>query len=113
MSQFITLTSAASMAASYRTNKETILASAYQNQNILAVCETFDRSQIDDILAQSGCTGLRIYYGMDSNDKVHAILVGVDSNEADIIFPGTDDSLIAEQGKRCPTDCPPSSDLNS
>jgi hypothetical protein len=113
MSQFISLTVAADMTSTYRSEKENILSSSFQGQNILPVCETFDRGQIDDILAQNGCVSLRIYYGMDSNSKVHAILVGADSNDADIIFPGTDDSLVAEDGARCPTQCPPSSDLNS
>ena len=113
MSQFISLQDAAAMTATYRQDRETILADAYKNQNILAKCETFDRDVFDSVLAQSGCVGIRVYYGMDGNSRVHAIIVGVNSSDEDIIFPNTDNSLIIEQGVRCPVDCPPASDLNS
>jgi len=113
MSQVISLSTAVDMTTLYRQDRETILGNSYKNQNILPKCETFDRDVIDDLLAQSGCTGLRIYYGMDSNNKVHAIIVGVNSSDEDIIFPNTDNSLIAENAQRCPEDCPPSSDLNT
>jgi hypothetical protein len=113
MSQFISLEDAVDMTTLYRQDKETILSSTYQNHNILPKCETFERDYFDDVLAQSGCVGIRIYYGMDENNKVHAIVVGVNGDDEDIIFPNTDNSLIIEEAKRCPDDCPPSSDLNS
>lgn len=113
MSQLIPLATAVDMTTLYRQDRETILATAYKNQNILPKCETFDRSAFDSVLAQSGCTSIRIYYGMDSNNKVHAVIVGVNSSDEDIIFPNTDNSLIIEEARRCPDDCPPASDLNS
>jgi hypothetical protein len=113
MSQFISIETAVDMTTLYRQDRETILGTSYKNQNILPKCETFDRGVFDDVLAQTGCAGIRIYYGMDSNNKVHAIIVGVNGSDEDIIFPNTDNSLIAEESRRCPDDCPPASDLNT
>jgi len=113
MSHLISLTSAAALTAAFRTDKENLLTSTLQNQNVLPKCETFARAEIDDILAQSGCTQLRIYYGLDSNSKVHALLVGANSEDEDILNNGNDVCLVLQNAKRCPTDCPPSSSLNS
>ncbi len=119
MSNFISLGDAVDMTTLFRADRETILATAFQNQNILPKCETFERSAFDDVLAQSGCEGIRIYYGMNSSNQVHAVIVGVNSNDEDIIFPpkpGLPDppaSLVIENGKRCPNDCPASSVLNT
>lgn len=110
MSSFITLEQAKDMTELYRAEKENILADEYKEQNILARCETFDKSQFTDILNQEACAAIRIYYGMDANLKVHAIIVGVDDNNADLLPSGNE--LIIEEGSRCPEDCPPSSDLN-
>jgi len=111
MSQFISLQDAIDMTSRYRTYKETILASTYKNLSILPVCESFDRDVFDDILVQNDCTRVRIYLGMDSNYKVKMVFVGVDSKNEDILPTGSE--LIAEDGFRCPTQCPPSSPLNS
>lgn len=113
MSHFISLSTAVDMTTLYRQDRETILATGYKNQNILPKCETFDRAAFDAVLAQSGCEAIRIYYGMDSNNKVHAVIVGVNDSDEDIIFPNTDNSKIIETGTRCPDNCPPTSDLNS
>ena len=120
MSQFISLELAADMTTRFRNNRNTILQSSYQNQNILCICETFDRSAFDTILAQTGCASVRIYYGMDENLKVHAIIVAADEEGHDIL-PGStanfidpeEDESIIETGVRCPESCPPESDLNS
>jgi hypothetical protein len=110
MSQLISLEQAIDMTTLYRAEKENILAEEYRGQNILARCETFDKSQFEDLLKQDGCTGVRIYYGMDTNLKVHAIIVGVDDSDTDLLPSG--EEFIIEDGVRCPEDCPPSSDLN-
>jgi hypothetical protein len=117
---FITLQTAISMTTLYRQEKENILAADYKNQNILPLSETFDRTAIDAILQEEGCTSVRIYYGMSEDLLVHAILVGVNANNEDILPSsentistlGSDDDVIAEQGIRCPPDCGPSSPLN-
>ena len=113
----ISLQTGIDMTTLYRQEKENILATAYKNQNILPLSETFERAAIDAILGQTGCTALRIYYGMSEDLKVHAILVGSNENNEDIL-PSTNNSLtdpvdiIAEQSIRCPEECPEPSVLN-
>ena len=119
MNHEISLTAAVAMTARYRQHRESILDPLYQNQNILPLSETFDRAAIDALLAKTGCTALRIYYGMDEELKVHAILVGADETNQDILPPTTskndsedDDDYIYEQSVRCPPTCPDPSPLN-
>ena len=113
MSQLISLATAVDMTTLYRQDRETILANAYKNQNILPKCETFDRDVFDTVLKQNGCEGLRIYYSMDANNKVHAIIVGVNAGDEDMLTMGNDvDAAIIENARRCPDDCPPPSALN-
>ncbi|MGV3528106.1 MAG: hypothetical protein ACO1OO_04355 [Flavisolibacter sp.] len=119
MSAFISLTEAVQMTTDYRNSRESILATAYQGQNILAICETFDKDQVLQLLNETGCEKLRIYFGMDTGKKVHSILVGVDADDIDILPPGTsltvteEDELILEKAFRCPETCPPDSELNT
>jgi len=116
-SHFISVSTAVDMTTTYRAEKENILASAYQNQDILPLSETFNRNALDTLLALEGCEGIRIYYGMDENLKVHAILVGVTEENTDILpsvsLTETEDEFVVEIGQRCPVDCPPGSVLNS
>jgi hypothetical protein len=44
---FISLQTGIDMTTLYRQEKENILATAYKNQNILPISETFDRAAID------------------------------------------------------------------
>jgi hypothetical protein len=110
MSHQISLEQAIEMTTSFRENKELILDAQYQGLGLLPLSETFDRTAIDILLAQSDCEKVRLYYGMDTSQKLHAIIVGVDSNDEDIL-PETD-HLIIETGVRCPPQCPPVSPLN-
>lgn len=118
---FITLQKGIDMTTLYRQQKENILAAAHKNQNILPLSETFDRAAIDAILQEEGCTSFRIYYGMNEDLLLHAILVGVNANNEDILpssgnsissLIDTADDVIVEQSVRCPPDCGPSSPLN-
>ena len=115
----ISLDEAIDMTSLYRREMNTILATQYQGQNILPVCETFDKAAFDSLLAETGCTAVRIYYGMSDDLKVHAVIVGVNSNNEDILpssvsmLTREDDPLVLEEATRCPDDCPPSSSLNS
>jgi hypothetical protein len=111
----IPLKDAVIMNRTYRAMKEIILDPRFQNKGILPTCETFDREAIDNLLAQPGCMSLRIYYGMDAENKVHAVLVGVDANDNDML-PLTNDEPgveILENSTRCPASCPPISVLNT
>ncbi|HYM94354.1 MAG TPA: hypothetical protein VET23_09470 [Chitinophagaceae bacterium] len=121
MSQFISLQTAIEMTSLYRSQCENILKPEFQNRGILALSEAFDRAVFDAVLAEDGCEGLRIYYGMSEDLKIHAIIVGTDANGNDIL-PSSGaaansiedgDGYIIENGNRCPDICPDTSPLNS
>jgi hypothetical protein len=115
---FITLDTAVQMTALYRRQMENILAEPFKGQNILAVCETFDRAAFDTLLSEADCTAVRIYYGMSDDLKIHAIGVGVNSKNEDILPVNgkvsalTTTPVIIEESYRCPDKCPPGSPLN-
>jgi hypothetical protein len=116
-SHFISLEKGVEMTTRCRENKENILAAAFKNQNIIPNSETFNRGAIDTLLAQDDCAGIRVYYSMDEELKVHAIMVAVTESNEDILPSGNnisdeDETVIVEEGQRCPTICPNSSPLN-
>ena len=110
MPQFITLQKAIDMTTLYRAQKENILIPQFRNQKITPICETFDRSTFETLLAVSGCVSLRFYVGMDPDKKIRLIAVAVNSSGEDILGH---DAQIVEEGQRCPDICPPASALNS
>ena len=119
MNHFISLQTAIDMTSLYRSHCESILNTAFQKQAILPYSEAFDREEFDIILARKGCAGLRIYYGMSEDLKIHAIIVGTDENGDDILAEAnisattsTGDDII-EKGNRCPDICPSDSPLNT
>ncbi|MDB5252184.1 MAG: hypothetical protein JWP27_1353 [Flaviaesturariibacter sp.] len=121
MSHEISLDKAIEMTTRYRDLNNKILKEEYQGRNILPRSETFDRDALDRILAQDRCRKVRIYYGMDDRDLVHAVIVGVDAEDRDILplradaarlSMGDDEGQIAEDSTRCPDTCPPESPLN-
>lgn len=121
MNHFISLQEAIDMTTLYRNQYEDILKTEFQNQGILPLSEAFDRVAFDTVLGKEGCAGLRIYYGMSEDFKVHAIIVGTDENGHDILPDSSssanvaddDDDDIIEKGNRCPDICPDDSPLNS
>jgi hypothetical protein len=118
MSHLISLSEAIAMTSLYRQEREGILMSNYRNQNILPIAECFSRGAFDTVLAQSGCAGLRIYYGMAEDLQVHAIIVATDASGHDLL-PGSnqltneEEDIIIERGNRCPEICDSGSPLNS
>ena len=115
-SQFITLAEATELNRRYRNDKDKMLQPDI-DPNVLPICETFNREYFDGVLAQGGCTGIRIYFGMKVNGDVCAVVVGVNAANEDMINgnSGTakEENLIIENGERCPNACPPPSELNS
>jgi hypothetical protein len=113
--QFITLAKAIELTTQYRTNKDTILDPKYRDSEIMPVCETFNRSAIEDLLSQ-GCVQIRVYFGMSLDLKIRLIIVGVNAQGEDMLPPGgtslDTDYYIVEDGIRCPVTCPPPSPLN-
>ena len=113
----ITLDQAVAMTSLYRQEKENILAEAYKGNNLLCICETFTREAFDTLLGEEACTAVRIYYGMSDDLQIHAIAVGVNSDNEDILPNSnlanmSDPPPVIEDGIRCPDDCPPKSPLN-
>ena len=101
----ISLTQAQAMTSKFRDEKETMLTEEYQNRDILPNCETFDRAPFDQLLGLNECAEIRIYYGMNEDSQVRAIIVAVDSSGEDIL-PPTEGAVIVEEGRPCPTLCP-------
>lgn len=106
------------MTKKFREKKDHVIAPGYQ-KNILPKCETFERDAFDQMLSQDGCTSVRIYFGMGTDDKIHAIIVGVDKDGHDMVRTSTTsmamdstNDIIIENGARCPDDCPPDTGLN-
>jgi hypothetical protein len=59
----------------------------------------FHAEQVNTLLAQKGCVGLRIYHGTKDDGSSALILVGIDSNDHDL----TD--VILEVCFPCPPFC--------
>ncbi|RYY49941.1 MAG: hypothetical protein EOO06_05405 [Chitinophagaceae bacterium] len=113
---YISLQTAIAMTGLFRSNREVILAELYQERDILPLSETFHRDAIDELLGVPGCAGIRIYPGMDEDDKLHSILVAVNEDNEDILslsVARNNEPVIIEVGQRCPPTCPPASDLNT
>lgn len=75
----------------------------------------FDKEVVIDMLNEDKCEGLRVYNAMDEEGKEHFILVGTDS-KGNNLLPSSEESLtesysLLDEGKRCPTDCPPEGEL--
>ena len=100
---FISLEQAKQMTATYRAEKE----------NILPFSETFERTAFDALLAEDGCEGIRIYFGMNADLMIKVIVVGVNDKNMDILpqeqgsTMAAGDGKIVEEGQRCPDYCPP------
>jgi hypothetical protein len=67
---------------------------------------SFEKGAVDKILAQPGCTQLRIYYGLNEEGKPNLVLVGVDSAGKDMTK-----ACIMERGTLCPPFCDSQSEL--
>ncbi|SNC67281.1 hypothetical protein SAMN06265337_1897 [Hymenobacter gelipurpurascens] len=51
------------------------------------------KSQLDAILGQPGCEGIRVYYGLDDAGNRKLVMVGIDADENDIISTTTTAAL--------------------
>jgi hypothetical protein len=75
----------------------------------------FGRNVLDQILAQPGCTGVRVYYALNANNEKELLVVGVDNQgnsmlpASPVIVPG--DFAIMDYSFPCPPFCPPGADL--
>lgn len=67
------------------------------------------KSNMNKLLAQDGCVGLRTYHGIDALGVAQIVVVGVDKNENDIL---TDSPLILDKAFMCPPNCGTTNSLN-
>ena len=66
----------------------------------------FGSDKLQDLLNVSGAIGIRIYYGINEDEKPELVLVAVDED-------GNDDlNLILDRGKQCPSTCSTPNALN-
>ena len=115
---FISLQQAIEMTTRYRQNKASVIDPAYSANDILCICDTFNKAAIETLLAKPDCTAIRLYYGMNADLQLRPILVAVNQNDEDILPPGTVELTatgndIVDDTLRCPPYCPPPSPLNS
>lgn len=68
----------------------------------------FLRKELDELLAQSGCAGLRFYYGRKADGQDSLILVGVDNEGNDMV-----QGVVLEDHFLCPPLCGNANALNS
>lgn len=66
------------------------------------------RNHLLAILNQSGCMGVRMYYGIAKDSEKQLVLVGVTSNENDM-----EKGILIDRAVPCPTKCSASNPLNS
>ena len=70
----------------------------------------FGRDVIDQILAQQGCTGLRIYYAINDGGEKVLVISGVDSTGADMLPVSptlvAGENTLADASRPCPPYCP-------
>ncbi len=98
---FISKDVAKKMIAVYKEHKNRV--TDIKAKEIFALTESFDAEAFRILLAKPGCKRVRIYYGMSDDLRLHAIIVGVDANNADM----TDgEASIMERGVVCPPLCP-------
>lgn len=73
------------------------------------IAEFFGKKAIMDILNQSNCVGIRIYYANDPiTGKKHLVIVGAEPNMNDI-----SSGFIAERAICCPSYCSKPNALNT
>ena len=68
----------------------------------------FLRKELDALLAQPGCSGVRYYYGVDANGADSLILVGVDKEGNDMV-----NGVMMNTPFPCPPFCGAANSLNS
>jgi hypothetical protein len=68
----------------------------------------FRREAFDEILKQPGCTGIRFYYGVDDKGERSLVLVGVGSDDNDMVKGALMDIIFT-----CPPFCGDGNNLNS
>src|SRR5690349_16834536 len=102
----ISLEEAIELTTRFRSNIQAILKPEYAAIGILPICETFRKSVFEILAAQPGCVAIRTYLGMDTENLVRLVFVGVDDDNNDILANTHEEAgYIFEYGQRCPPIC--------
>lgn len=91
----ISLSAAAVMTARFRTN--------YPNH---ARGRFFGKDLLLQIINQTNCKGIRMYFAQDANNVMEIVIVGADGNENDML------DLIGDVSCGCPSRCGNKNSLN-
>ena len=70
----------------------------------------FGRVILEQLLAEAGSAGIRLYYGLDEKDQRQLLAVAADEQENDLL--GTDD-IVADDSNPCPPNSSQANVLNS
>ncbi|MCC6370743.1 MAG: hypothetical protein IT236_07060 [Bacteroidia bacterium] len=68
----------------------------------------FGGDAIQNVLAQTGCVGLRMYYAINDEGVKQLIIVGVNADGNDLV-----NGLLLDRSVLCPPTCGNSNSLNS
>ena len=102
----ISLQEAIVMTTRFRAEIQSMLKPEYADIDIFPISETFKKSIFVELDRQGECVAIRSYLGMDENNHVRLIFVGVDDNNNDILASGNEQGgYIFEYGQRCPPIC--------
>jgi hypothetical protein len=93
----ITLAAGSKMTKSFRTNYPNATKAVYYTADVY-----------EDLLAQTGCVGIRIYNAINEDGKLTNVMVGVDRFGNDMTT-----GKVYDMGSLCPTVCSSNNALNS
>ncbi len=121
MPNAISFNQARAMVRHYKRHHKAILQPVQKGKEILPLSEKFNGPAIDTLPAKPACAAIRIYYGMDTTLKVHALLVGVATDNKNILpvfavaksAGNNATAIIAPGGMRCPPVWPKDEGINS
>jgi hypothetical protein len=123
MNNTIGLEQAVKMTSLLRQHRTRISGPGTVGKPLIPTSETYDRAAFDKLLSNPECKKVRIYYGMNNDLQLRAVIVGVNERDEDIL-PASDtlkttegsnegdEETIIEDSMVCPPVCPPSSPLN-
>jgi hypothetical protein len=72
------------------------------------IAHFFGKEMLEDLLKQTGCVGIRAYYGQEDNGFKNLILVGVTADQNDMV-----NGLIGDRSVLCPSLCSTKNSLNN
>ncbi|MEN9948539.1 MAG: hypothetical protein RL106_1362 [Bacteroidota bacterium] len=62
---------------------------------------------VSQILSQTGCKGVRMYFALDADNQIQLVMVGVDENGDDMY-----EGVLVDRFRGCPPTCPSKNPLN-